>query len=239
MGIIRALFGALEPEHRAELAHAVRPRRRLPNSNDDARPNLGRILTSERRVATRNLDELIGMCRMVLADGHVHETEAKFLLNWIENNFHAKDEWPGNMLYERLSSAMADGHLDPHEESELLEVLGRVAGGPPTASQPGVSGAIPFDDPPPAIVYQAQRFVLTGQFVFGSRNRVEAVIESRGGECSPSVSGKCGYLIVGTFGSEEWLHSNFGTKIAKAVELKAAGKPIRIVSERHWSDLLG
>jgi hypothetical protein len=236
MSLISRVFGSLEPEHRTDLAVAMRPRRILPNSNNDARPIMGRILTSERRVATRNMDELIGMCRMALADGHVDDAKAKFLLSWIENHFHAKDAWPGNILYERLSHAMVAGHLDPHEESELLEVLGKVAGGPPGSSQADVSGAIPFDDPPPRIAYGAGRFVLTGQFVYGPRKKVEAVIESLGGECSPSVSAKCGYLIVGTFGSDEWLHSNFGTKIAKAVELKAAGKPLHIVSEQYWTD---
>jgi hypothetical protein len=238
MSLITRAFGALEPEHRADLASALRPRRRLPNSNDDAKPNIGRILTSERRVATRNMDELIGMCRMVLADGHVDDTEANFLLNWIESHYHARDVWPGNMLYERLSHAMLQGHIDPAEESDLLEVLGKVAGGPPTTGNPGVSGAIPFDHPPPVIVYPSQRFVLTGRFVYGDRSRVEKTIESRGGECSDSVSAKCGYLIVGTIGSDEWLHSNFGTKIAKAVEMKTAGKQIKIVTEQHWAESL-
>ena len=192
MGIITKLFGSLEPEHRTELAAMVRPRRRLPNSNQDLRPNVGRIMASERRIATRNMDELLGMVRMVLADGVVDETEANFLLNWIENHFHAKDEWPGNILYERLAAAMADGHLDKDEESELLEVLGKVAGGPPSASGPSVSGAIPFDDPAPAIVFAEHRFALTGQFVFGPRSRVEKVIEERGGEVASSVSGSVG-----------------------------------------------
>jgi len=238
MSLINRVFGALEPEHRADLASALRPRRRLPNSNDDPKPNIGRILTSERRVATRNMDELIGMCRMVLADGHVDDNEAHLLLNWIESHYHAKDAWPGNMLYERLSHAMVQGHIDPAEESDLLEVLGKIAGGPPTTGHPGVSGAIPFDDPLPAILYQSQRFALTGRFVYGDRSRVEKAIESRGGECSDSVSAKCGYLIVGTIGSDEWLHSNFGTKIAKAVEMKTAGKQIKIVTEQHWAESL-
>jgi len=238
MSLIQRAFGALEPAHRADLASAMRPRKRLPNSNGDPQPNIGRILTSERRVATRNMDELIGMCRMVLADGHVDDNEANILLNWIESHYHAKDVWPGNMLYERLCYAMVQGHIDPDEESELLEVLGKVAGGPPTGDHPGISGAIPFDDPPPAILYQSQRFALTGQFVYGGRKRVQTAIESRGGECSPSVSAKCGYLIVGTIGSDEWLHSNFGTKIAKAVEMKAAGKQIKVVTEQHWAESL-
>lgn len=238
MSVIKRAFGALEIDDRLDLASSLRPQRRLPNSNDESPPSIGRILTSERRVATRNMDELIGMCRMVLADGHVDDMEAKFLLNWIEAHWRARNAWPGNILYERLSHAMVEGHIEPDEEVELLEVLRKVAGGPPVIPQPSVSGAIPFDDPPPQIEYKTKRFVLTGQFAYGPRKRVEAVIESRGGECSESLSKKCGYLIVGTFGSEEWLHSNFGTKIAKAVEMKTAGVGLRIVTEQHWADSL-
>jgi hypothetical protein len=238
MSLISRVFGVLEPDHRADLASALRPKRRLPNSNDDLRPSIGRILTSERRVATRNMDELIGMCRMVLADGHVDDAEGNLLLNWIESHYHAKDAWPGNILFDRLSHAMVKGHIDPAEESDLLEVLGKVAGGPPTTGHPGVSGAIPFDDPLPPIVYHSHRFAITGRFVYGDRKRVMTTIESLGGECTPSVSAKCGYLIVGTLGSDEWLHSNFGTKIARAVELKAAGKQIKIVTEQYWAESL-
>jgi NAD-dependent DNA ligase len=63
---------------------------------------------------------------------------------------------------------------------------------------------------------------------------LEEVIVSRGGLVRASCSKKTGYLVVGTIGSEEWLHSTHGTKIIKAVELKQAGKPIAIVAERHF-----
>ena len=228
MSIFQRLFGHMEPEHKEALASALR---RAPNSDDSSPANPTRRAASERRVATRNMDELIGMCRMVLADGVVDDHEARFLLDWIEKNYHAAQEWPGSVLYPRLAAAMKDGHLDPDEESELLEVLGKVAAGPPSVAGPAVSGAVPYDHPAPTILFKEQRFVLTGQFVYGPRRRVEATIEERGGEVASAVSGKCQYLVVGTFGSEEWLHSTHGTKIIKAVELKAAGKPIRIVTD--------
>jgi NAD-dependent DNA ligase len=241
LSIIKRIFAAFEPEHREAMVDAIqqRPCPRRPNSEEAGGVNIGRRMASNRGVATRNMDELIGMCRMVLADGAVHDSEARLLLDWIKKTYHAAHEWPGNILYDRLSAALADGHLDPDEESDLLATLGKIVGGPPADGGPNVSGAIPFDSPAPPIEYSARCFVLTGQFVFGPRKRVQATIEERGGAVASDVSGKCSYLIVGTYGSEEWLHSTYGRKIIRAVEMKEAGKAIAIVTERHWSDHLG
>ncbi|HEY4341604.1 MAG TPA: BRCT domain-containing protein [Steroidobacteraceae bacterium] len=236
MSVFKRLLSALPAEHHVELTTALS--RGRANSYDTSAPNVPRRLASERRVATRNMDELIGMCRMVLADSAVDDHEARFLLDWIEKNYLAASEWPGNILYPRLAAAMADGHLDPEEEAELLQVLAKVAGGPPAAAGPAVSGAVPYDDPPPTIAFPSNCFVLTGQFVYGPRTKITAVIESRGGHVASAVSKKCNYLVVGTFGSDEWLHSTHGTKIIKAIELKQDGTPIRILTERHWTDQL-
>ena len=45
--------------------------------------NGGRRIASNRSVATRNMDKLIGMCRMVVADGAVEDQEARLPPNWI------------------------------------------------------------------------------------------------------------------------------------------------------------
>lgn len=234
MGLISDVFSKVPPDRRDSFVQAIEPR--LPNSHDSGGP--ARYHASCRRIATRNMDELIGMCRMVLADGAVDDSEANFLLEWIQSNYLAINVWPGNLLYERIVSAMVDGTIDPDEERELLEILHKVAAGPPTQDGPRVSGAVPFDDPAPLIKFDGRSFVMTGQFVYGPRRTVEQIITERGGAVAASCSGKTNYLVVGTFGSEEWLHSTHGTKIIKAVELKQAGKPIAIVTERHWIDHL-
>jgi NAD-dependent DNA ligase len=241
LSIIKRIFSTYEPEHREAMVEAIqqRPRPRRPNSEQAGDFSIGRRMASNRSVATRNMDELIGMCRMVLADGAVDDSHARLLLDWIVKTYHAAHEWPGNILYGRLSAALADGHIDPDEESDLLATLGKIVGGPPADGGPNVSGAIPFDDPAPTIEYSTHCFALTGQFVFGPRKTVQAAIEEHGGAISSDVSGKCSYLIVGTYGSDEWLHSTYGRKIIRAVEFKGAGKPIAIVTERHWSDHLG
>ena len=236
MGVIRTIFGSLEPEYRAELAHAVLPRR-MPNAVGIAAQNGVTPLAPRRRVMSRSLDELIAMCRLVLADDTADEAEARFLLDWIETNLHGKDVWPGSVLFERLSRAMNDRLLDPHEETELLDVLRKANAARLGAVQPGKAGVL-FDDPAPVIVYPAKHFALTGQFLYGSRKRVSAAIETRGGVCTGSISRKGGYLLVGTLGADEWRADDLDTKIADAVALRAAGSPVVLVSERHWAGQL-
>ena len=236
MGVIerllsRATSGRLEVMQQAA-------ERMLPNSFDAAADSPLRLAVSRRRINVRNMDQLIGMCNMVLADGAVEDHEAQFLLKWMESNLYAAHEWPGNILYERLLRAVVDGRIDPEEERELLEVIQQIGGAMPTPEGPAVSGAIPFDEPPPEIVHEGRAFVLTGQFVYGPRKAVVAEIESRGGIVKPNCSKKISYLIVGTVGSEEWLHSNYGTKIIRAVELKQDGALLAIVPERAWVERL-
>ena len=37
-------------------------------------------------VTRRGVDEFLGLCKGIIADGSVCEPEAKFLLNWLEGN---------------------------------------------------------------------------------------------------------------------------------------------------------
>lgn len=236
MTFFRRLFEVSPPEQREALAAAIE--RTVPNSFDAAEGGAGRYYASRRRIEVRNMDMLIGMCNMALADGAVDDADARALLSWMEKNIYATQQWPGSILYERIVNAMVDGHIDPEEERDLLEVINQIAGVSVVPDAPPVSGAIPFDDPPPEIVYEGRAFVLTGQFVYGPRKNVVAEIEGRGGMVKPNCSKKSSYLLVGTVGSEEWLHCTHGTKIKKAVELKTEGAPLSIVPEEAWAATL-
>ena len=231
MGIFENFFGRAQ---RAEIEKLASRADREAKSEQ----NVARQRATARRIATRHLDELIGLCQGVLFDGSVSNVEAQNLLKWIEVHRDAANTWPGNVLYERIVRALVDGKIDPEEEQELLEVLSKVAGGPPDHNAPHVSEAIPFDDPVPRVEFPDRAFCLTGQFVYGARREVESCIVDRGGRISTAPSGRTNYLVIGTFGSEEWLHSSHGTKIIKAVELKRSGKPIAIVTEKHWTSHL-
>ncbi len=63
-----------------------------------------------------------------------------------------------------------------------------------------------------------KRIVLTGDFEFGSRKAVEAILSSAGAVIRSAVTKKTDYLIVGSLGSDRWRFENGGGKIKTAQE---------------------
>ncbi len=191
------------------------------------------------RLQNRTLDELIGLCKGVLADGAVTQEEAEFLQEWLLANSQVADVWPANVLYDRISRMLADGTLDSDEEEELIQTLLEITGGP--VLDPAVasmSTGLPLDDPPPVIIFQDQQFCLTGRFVYGSRRECESEVVARGGSAQKSPTLKTNYVVIGLAGSRDWIHSTHGRKIEAAVRLRDKGIPVRIVTEEHWVNSL-
>lgn len=184
----------------------------------------------------RGADELIGICRGILADGAVNTSEGAFLLDWLDRHKEFASTFPFNILYPRVRDALVDGVLDTDEEKDLLEAIQATIGGEynsPRGSN-SLSTNLPFDVPCPTILYSASTFVLTGTFGYGRRRDVRAAIEDRQGMVLSTVSLKTDYLVVGDVGSRDWIHSSYGRKIQNAVELRQRGAMISIVPERHW-----
>lgn len=194
-------------------------------------------MTASRRV-DRASNELVGICRGLLADGHVSQMEAQFLKDWIERNAQFIGLYPFRQIYAQLSAILRDGFVDEDESADLHDTLVRFVGGEAfdakaqTASR---STTLPVDDPEPLVEFTGAVFVVTGTFVHGERARVHAAIEERGGLSGSSPSKKTRYLVIGELGSRDWINSNAGRKIEKAVSLRSEGHPVAIITEGHWS----
>lgn len=76
--------------------------------------------------------------------------------------------------------------------------------------------------------------VVTGEFSFASREKVEEMIKLAGGIVKSSVSGKTNYVVIGSLGSKSWSYGNYGSKIQRATELIKEGKDISIVNEEEF-----
>ncbi|MDU4249048.1 BRCT domain-containing protein [Pseudomonas sp.] len=196
-------------------------------------------LFHQARIDRRSADALSGLAAGMTADGSVNQKEAEFLQDWIAKNLVHLEDPVVNLLYRRLSDMLSDGVLDAEESAELLEMLHSFAG--VSASKPKASdnpftpsNLLPLDDPAPKLEWSGHLYIFTGMMAFGPRKDCEEVVINRGGAIAPSISKKLNYLVVGQIGNDQWLHSTYGTKIKKAVELRASGIPIAIISEKHW-----
>lgn len=193
---------------------------------------------STSRVQDRLIDELISICRGVIADGAVDEKEAIFIGQWIENHRDIADRWPVNVLYARLTEMLKDGVLSDDEQSELLETLREITGESSLFVEPNHSTTLPLDKPQPEVVFDGKTFCLTGRFVFGSNLDCEETIFEMGGSVTSQPGRDTDYLVIGELCSPDWAHTSFGRSIEKAVQLREEGHPISIISEEHWVDAL-
>ncbi|MRF39256.1 NAD-dependent DNA ligase [Escherichia coli] len=189
----------------------------------------------EARIAQRSVDGLIGIAAGLTADNQVNQQEAEFLKGWMEQQLVHLEDPVINLLYRRLSDMLKDNMLDAAKSAELLELLQQFTGKPRCSDNPFSSPtSLPLDNPEPTLEWTGRMFLFTGTMAYGPRKVCEALVVERGGSIAAGVSKKTHYLVIGSIGNEQWLHSSYGTKIKKAVEIREAGANIAIVSEAHW-----
>jgi NAD-dependent DNA ligase len=148
---------------------------------------------------------------------------------------------PFTAILARLDRILADGECADDEREELRILMESVCGHTNASTQlETCSTTLPLDDPPPStVVFPARAFSITGRFAFGTRWRVMEAIQSKGGVASDSPPTlQSHYLVIGAFASRDWANTNYGRKIERAVELRASGSGIAIISEEHWKQFV-
>ena len=91
---------------------------------------------SHAQTLKRCIDELIGLCKGIMADGRVDPDEVEFLHSWLDENRQVVGLWPANVLAERLKQIYSDGVIDEEEQIALAHLLAKLTG-----VAPGVSDA--------------------------------------------------------------------------------------------------
>ncbi|MEN6586595.1 MAG: BRCT domain-containing protein, partial [Sulfuricella sp.] len=135
----------------------------------------------------------------------------------------------------RVAQILADGVVTVEEAEDLKETLSQITGG--FLEHGAVSGtATTFPaESVHSIQFGGATFCFTGKFIYGSRARCQQATEALGGMCIPDVNQKLHYLVVGALASRDWVNTSFGRKIEKAVQLREAGFPVRIILEENWT----
>lgn len=198
------------------------------------------LLFNQARRTERDLSEMLGLAKGMLADGVIDESEAEYLRAWGANHPDSLVAWPLQVIFNRLQRYFADGHIDEAERADLHAMLAALVGG--TASVLlGYEGAtlLPLDDPLPLVCWGPDEvYVFTGRFAYGTRTDCHREVTQRGGTCENNITRRTSFLVIGTFGSRDWTQSSYGRKIRRAVELRQSGFALRIVGEDHWATAL-
>lgn len=183
----------------------------------------------------KTTNELIGFARGITADNILNDKE---LLTFIEYvNKHPSTDFPYNIIRERIAQVLADGEISADERNELKEVILKLTGNTVLETATFAS-TLPLDDPQPDIIFQGKNFTFTGVFAYGRRADCVKATVSKGGLFKDNVVIDTDYLVIGTVGNTDWIHSSFGRKIEKAVDFRSQNKKPIIICEDHWAKFI-
>lgn len=196
-----------------------------------------RIKFGADRIANRQVDELIGLARGLVADGDLNNAEVEYLHAWLVANLDVLDNPVVGILYDRFAEALKDGVIDAEERQQLFEVVSDFANAKNGLGEEMMPSDLPLCKPAPKIDFAGRRYAFTGTFMFGKRKECEAAVLERGSLVG-GIAQSTNILVVGAYCTPSWKHSSFGNKILQAVEWRKTGFPISIISEHHWVDHL-
>lgn len=187
----------------------------------------------------RDISEMIGLIKGLLADGVLSKEEVIAAHRWFLSHSAICSEWPGDVLSKRVKQAVADGAVSDDERDSLEDLFQKlVRNDITTLNGLAASTSLPLNEPPPAVRFPGKTFVLTGMFAFGPRKECERLTAEAGAACKGSVSLGTDYLVIGTFMSRDWAHSIYGRKIERAVQVRTERSRLAIISEDHWAAAL-
>lgn len=186
------------------------------------------------RLQSRQVDELVGLARGLIADGSINSAEVHFLEKWLVTNLSVSRQPLIATLYDRVRDILSDGVADPEECTDLFAALNAFTAGDAELGEASKATSLPLCHPVPRVRFEGMVYCFTGTFSFGQRKHCEQAVISRGGT-GGSLTKATNYLVIGAYATESWKHSSSGNKILKAADMRNAGASISIIAEEHWA----
>jgi hypothetical protein len=140
----------------------------------------------------------MGIVEGIVCDNQLADAEVRFLARWLDANKQAAAAFPGSIIARRVSEVLSDGILTDDEKTKLLADLKMLSTADLMDAVPELPAHIAAAfAKAPVVEIPSKLFVLTGEFLFGSRPICERAIMKRGGSVGSSVSGRTNYVVVG------------------------------------------
>ena len=163
---------------------------------------LQEVSASKETLATQQLQ---GMLLGIDADRKIRDEEILELQKWLYENSFLEGHFPYDKLVDAIESILEDGIITEDERLGLEKVFDEINN--------------PLEELKKNLIdFEGKSFCLSGNFNYGSKDKVKEYIESKGGTIDKSVKKSTNYVIVGGSGSDRYSNGNYGTKVKKAIE---------------------
>ena len=183
-------------------------------------------------------NKLLGFLQGISSDGELSDPEIWGLKELLESNPSITENWPGDVIYTRLSQILEDNIIDEDERSDLLEMVKSISGQQFTDT--GIAYGMATDFFSEDIILESivgKKVCFTGKFLSGARSFLEKQANELGANVGKSVTKDLDYLIIGSLASRDWKFSSHGRKIESALKNKNNGLSTRILGENLWIEL--
>ena len=108
---------------------------------------------ADERISARQVDELIGLARGLVADGQLNDAEVRFLHTWLAANAGVSGQPLIASLYRRVSEILSDGVVDTDERAELLQTLDSLSTTDVEIGEQLKSTSLPLCNPAPNMTF--------------------------------------------------------------------------------------
>ncbi len=184
------------------------------------------------------ISELLELCQGIVEDNLLGPEDLDRLTDWLADNAPAVKHALLDDFANRINT-FCNNHWDcgqdpfaPENCSKLLPVVAGLVGFTGVCDYNDYSASLMLNDPGGAIPIHGTVFCPTGHFASGSRSSwLIPRIRRLGGLIASFPSGKTDYVVVGAMASPSWKFRTFGRKIEKAMDLRAKGYDLLIISE--------
>lgn len=200
--------------------------------DENRQPDIGIHLANNEIKA---VNTLYGLIMGITADQSVNDDEINFLNLWLKDNEIYTNTFPLNVIKRRIDDILADNIITREEREDFYQTLTKIMGGDfhETGAAGGLSTGYGVEEPD-SLIIQGSTFCLTGAFITGTRNKCERLISQLGGIPKSTITQKLDYLVIGALASRDWVATNHGRKIEKAMHYKEKGYPVTILNEETW-----
>jgi hypothetical protein len=201
----------------------------------------------EKHMSDRKQNEFLGILKGIISDGVIEKSEIKYIKEWIIDN-KMQHLFPAQEIY--ASITQAKGNYDSEFDGSFLELVINTVGIKTKRGAIESSNKQALTTPRPKIEFNNKNFIVTGTCKIKNpitdkhhlRNDIHNLIKHMGGNpqknlagnIEKSVNSETNYLVICSFSSNNWAHSNYGRKIEEAQEYPY----IKIIDDNHLLEVI-